>query len=226
MDIVLHYIDQGQGPPLVMLHGNGESSDYFKAQIDYFSTFRRVIAVDTRGHGRSPRGTGPQTLSRYADDLKSLLDSLCISQPDILGFSDGGNIALIFALRYPGAYGRLILNGANLYPLGLRLVVLLPILIGWCVQSLLAFFCVWASHTKERLALMLFEPSITPASLAAITAPVLVIAGTRDVIRPRHTELISRSIKGAQLVILPGSHFVAAENSEAFNRAVSEFLAR
>ena len=55
MDIKLHYREKGSGEPLILLHGNGESSAYFIHQLNYFSKWYRVIAVDTRGHGFSPR---------------------------------------------------------------------------------------------------------------------------------------------------------------------------
>ena len=76
MDIQLHYMIAGQGFPLVMLHGNGEDHTYFKRQMEPFSEQYQVIALDTRGHGRSPRGTAPFTLEQFAEDLKGFLDSL------------------------------------------------------------------------------------------------------------------------------------------------------
>lgn len=72
-----------------------------KGQMEPFADHFRVIAVDTRGHGESPRGTGPFTLSRFAEDLKSFFDQHGISKCHLLGFSDGGNVALLFALKYP-----------------------------------------------------------------------------------------------------------------------------
>ena len=74
------------------------------------------------------------------------------------------------------------------------------------------------------LGLMVNDPEIDPEALCAVKNKTLVIAGTRDMIRERHTRLIAEKIPGAQLALLPGSHFVAAENPEAFNRAVAEFL--
>lgn len=62
MNITLHYIEKGEGFPLIFLHGNGSSSAYFEHQIEYFSKSYRVYAVDTRGHGASPRGTAPFTM--------------------------------------------------------------------------------------------------------------------------------------------------------------------
>ncbi len=101
MEIRLHYIEQGEGFPLILIHGNGEDHTYFKRQMEPFADHFRVIAVDTRGHGESPRGTGPFTLSQFAEDLKSFFDQHGISKCHLLGFSDGGNVALLFALKYP-----------------------------------------------------------------------------------------------------------------------------
>ena len=80
MDIELHYIEEGEGFPLVLLHGNGEDHSYFEHQIGPFSRHYRVIAPDTRGHGGSPRGEAPFTLDQFAEDLKEFLDGLGISK--------------------------------------------------------------------------------------------------------------------------------------------------
>ena len=98
----LYTKESGSGQPMVLLHGNGEDSSYFVNQISFFESKYLVIAVDTRGHGRSPRGHGTFTLERFADDLKGFLDRRGLRRIILLGFSDGGNIALIFALKYPG----------------------------------------------------------------------------------------------------------------------------
>ena len=71
MDIRLCCVEAGEGFPLVLLHGNGEDHTYFKRQMGPFSQHFRVIAVDTRGHGESPRGTAPFTLEQFAEDLKN-----------------------------------------------------------------------------------------------------------------------------------------------------------
>ena len=80
MDIQLHYEEYGQGEVLLLLHGNGESGEYFRNQIPYFSKKYRVIAVDTRGHGKSPRGTEPFTIRQFADDLKGFMDEKKIAR--------------------------------------------------------------------------------------------------------------------------------------------------
>ena len=224
MDIRLHYLDVGSGEPLVLLHGNGESSEYFSRQIGFFAGHYRVLAVDTRGHGQSPRGTGAFTLERFADDLNDFLTRLNIGRASILGFSDGGNVALLFALKYPDKVVRLILNGANLHPSGLKLNILLPICFSWLVAAIRALFDRRAVYKRELLALMAAQPRIRAAELRRITAPTLVIAGSRDMIRRRHTEKIYRNLRCARLAILDGTHFIARDSSEPFNEAVRRFL--
>ena len=97
MDIEHYYIEKGRGEPLILLHGNGENCDYFKGQIDEFARYYHVYALDTRGHGNTPRGNAPFTIRQFADDLLGFMDSHGIDKAHLLGFSDGGNIATIKA---------------------------------------------------------------------------------------------------------------------------------
>ena len=222
MDIELFYTKTGSGPPLLLLHGNGEDGTYFVHQVEEFSRDFTVYAIDTRGHGRSPRGTAPFTISQFADDLLSFMDRHGLDKADILGFSDGGNIALTFALRHPVRVRRLILNGANLDPKGVKLPVQLPIVLGCHLASLSG--SPKAKARAELLGLMVDEPHIAPSELKKLTMPVLVIAGTKDMIREGHTRLIANRIPGARLVLIPGDHFIANNAPAAFNRAVRQFL--
>lgn len=224
MDIQLHYVEKGSGPPLLLLHGNGENSDYFCHQIDYFQETFHVYAPDTRGHGKSPRGAAPFTLEQFALDLEDFMDEKGIGKADILGFSDGANIALLFALKNPGRVRRLILNGADLFPKGVKRSVQIPIIIGYGIVSFLALFNKKAIPKKEMLGLMVTQPSIAPEELSSLDMPVLVIAGTKDMIRLSHTQLIARSIPGSKLAILEGDHFIASRKWESFDRSVDAFF--
>ena len=224
MDISLYSVEQGSGEPLVLLHGNGEDSSYFQRQMEYFSREYRVIAVDTRGHGQSPRGEKPFTLPQFAEDLKGFMDENKIEKAHILGFSDGGNIALLFALRYPEMVGKLILNGANLSPAGVKRTYQIPIIIGYGIVSAISAFDKGATAKKELLGLMVTQPDISPSELSTLPTPTLVIAGTRDMIKTSHTRLIASSIPGAKLCLLEGGHFIAAKSPRAFNEAVLNFL--
>ena len=225
MDIKLHYEEAGEGFPLVLLHGNGEDHTYFKRQMEPFSQSYRVIAVDTRGHGLSPRGTAPFTLEQFAEDLKEFLDGLGVVRCHLLGFSDGGNIALLFALKYPRYVDRLVLNGANLCPSGVKASTQLPIIAGWAVCRVCACFSQKARRNWELLNLMVTQPHIRPQELAGLAMPVLVAAGERDMIRESHTRAIAAAIPDSRLAILPGDHFVARRNWKDFNPLVLAFLA-
>ena len=224
MNFSLNFTEKGYGAPLILLHGNGESSGYFVNQIDRFANEYRVIAVDTRGHGASPRGNKPFTLETFADDLKNLLDSLNIEKANILGFSDGGNIAVIFALKYPERVASLVLNGANLFPSGLKSSFLIPVKVLFAVFSLLSHFSRRAKRRSELLYLLAKQPNIQPERLSGIKCPVLVIAGTQDVIKEKHTKLIAASLPDSSLCFLKGGHSIAKTNSVEFNSTVEKFL--
>lgn len=224
MDIQLHYTEQGHGKPMLLLHGNGEDGSYFTHQIAYFSKNRRVIVPDTRGHGKSPRGSAPFTIRQFAEDLNNFMERLDINKADILGFSDGGNIALAFALKFPEKVDRLILNGANLNAKGVKATVQIPIVLGYKIASLFAKKSPDARANAEMLGLMMNEPNIPVEALRTVRAKTLVIAGTKDMIKESHTRQIYRELPDAELALIPGNHFIAARNPEAFNRAVEAFL--
>ena len=224
MDIQLHYMIAGQGFPLVLLHGNGEDHTYFKHQMAPFSERYQVIALDTRGHGQSPRGTAPFTLEQFAEDLKGFLDSREISLCHLLGFSDGANIALLFALKYPEYVEKLVLNGADLSPSGVKLSTQTPIVLGWGLLQVIRRLDKRAQPKWELLDLMVTQPHIRPKTLSALPMPALVVAGSDDLILERHTRLIAEAIPNSRLLILPGDHCVARRNWQAFNPAVLDFL--
>ena len=131
MDITHSIIEQGSGFPLILLHGNGENSSYFSHQIDEFARKYHVYALDTRGHGNTPQGSKPFTIRQFADDLLEFMNEHEIQRANILGFSDGGNIALIFAMKYPDRVHKLIVDGANLKPEGVKRRVQVPIELGY-----------------------------------------------------------------------------------------------
>lgn len=236
MDIRLYYREAGEGFPLLLLHGNGENGRYFEHQMEYFKDRYRVIAPDTRGHGQSPRGEKPFTIRQFAEDLREFMDERGIEKAHILGFSDGGNIALVFAMKYPRRVDHLILNGANLYSAGVKLSVQIPIILGYRTASAFAElgkrvgFFKGAKSKAEMLGLMVNDPNLRPEELSQNRNPdfvsmrKLVIAGDKDMIKDEHTRLIFRSLANAELKILHGTHFIAAENYREFNRAVEEFL--
>ena len=224
MDIKHFYIEKGTGNALILLHGNGENSDYFKGQIDEFAKQYHVYAIDTRGHGRTPRGEMLFTIRQFADDLLGFMDVHRIAKAHLLGFSDGANIAMVFAIQHPDRVDRLILNGANLNAGGVKRCTQIPIEIGYRIARSFAGKSDSAKRNAEMLGLMVNDPNVLPEELSGIQAKTLVIAGTRDIIKEVHTRLIAEAIPDAKFVFVKGNHFIANRNPRDFNRAVLDFL--
>ena len=223
-DVTLAYIEKVEGEPLLFLHGNGENSEYFDYQIEYFSRFFRVIAVDSRGHGKSERGAGELTLQRIADDLLEFMNALSIERANLLGFSDGGNIALLFALRHQDRINKLIINGANLDTKGVLGIFQAGVVVSHALLALPEKRSPKARLKREILSLMIGQPDITPDELKIISVPTLVLAGTKDLIKQKHTEKIAGSIQNSRLCFIGGDHMIARNNPDEFNKAVYEFL--
>ena len=215
----LHSVETGEGQPLILLHGNGEDSTYFEHQIAFFKDGYRVIAIDTRGHGNSPRGSAPFTLTQFARDLEAFFDAIGLASANMLGFSDGANVALLFALGHSERVRKLVLNSGNLFPEGLTEQTRREIDDEWKEA-----ISEGDEHQIELLRLMTDEPRINPDQLSELHIPTLVVAGDDDMIEEEHTRLIASSISDAQLAVVEGTHFVAAENPDIFNRVVLGFL--
>ena len=224
MDIALYYREKGNKEPFILLHGNGEDGSYFTHQIDYFSNKYRVIALDTRGHGKSPRGTKPFTIEQFSHDLYDFMTSRKISNATILGFSDGANIAMKFAMNYPDKVKALILNGGNLNPKGVKRTTQIPIELGYKITRRFALKSSCAKKRAEMLGLMVNEPNIEPTELSKITVPTLVICGRNDIIKESHTKEIAENIPNAKLSIIKGNHFIANKRYPTFNKEVENFL--
>ena len=221
------YCEQyGQGPPLLLLHGNGQSIKDFSQQIGPLAQHFRVIAVDTRAQGKSADATtGPLSYRLFAEDMRQLLDSLHLRQVAVLGWSDGGNTALELALRHPAYVGRLVIMGANIFPTDQALD---PALLTILRQQLplLQAQADPAARTQARLyQLLLTEPQLTFADLARIQAPVLVLAGEHDLVLDAHTRAIAAHLPHATCVIFPGaSHNAPWEIPAEFNQRTIDFL--
>ncbi len=224
-EAILYYEVTGQGEPVVVLHGNGENCHYFEHQIPVLSQSYQVIAPDTRAHGQSTRGNAPLDFYLFADDVIAILDDLGISKAHLLGFSDGGNIALHTALKYPNRVLSIIADGANIFPSGLMPEVQAH------QQEKYKVLCEKAKNDAsyqqkvDVYGLMIHHPDLSFDQLSQIHVPTLILAGEHDMIAPEHTQAIADAIDGSQLFIVAGGdHFIAAKMPDVFNALVLDFL--
>jgi pimeloyl-ACP methyl ester carboxylesterase len=223
----IYYETYGQGSPLFLLHGNNESIISFREQIEPLSQHYKVIALDSRGQGNSTnKSAAPYTYDQFADDLLAVMKALDIKKANLLGWSDGGNTALIFAQKHPEKVEKVVLMGANLFP-GPNAIEEKVIRIFENRRDSLLHRNDPESQNQLRLAnLVLNEPNIKAADLRTIDLPVLVLAGEHDVVKRQHTELIHTSIKNSRLEIIKGSdHYAPLKDPKVFNRIVLDFLA-
>ena len=105
----------GRGPPMLFLHGGLMSFDSaYAKQRDYFAAQHQVIGIDQRGHGHSPDGPWQLSYQLMADDTAAVIQALKVGPVDVVGHSDGANIALLLARDHPELVSRIIISGANL----------------------------------------------------------------------------------------------------------------
>lgn len=221
------YCEQyGQGEPLLLLHGDGQSIKDFGQQIGALAQHFRVIAVDTRSQGKSVDATtGPLSYALFASDMKQLLDSLHLARTRVLGWSDGGNTALEMAIRYPAYVQRIAVMGANLFPAGIDPDVLLML------RKQLQLFEHEPHPTTADLVqlrlhrMMLQEPHMSFDALRHVLTPVLVMAGERDLVLETHTRALAAHLSEGKLLLFAGAtHNAPMEIPQLFNQSVIDFL--
>lgn len=231
--IEMYYAIWGQGEPLILLHGGLANTEYFGNQVPEFAKHYKVIAVNSRGHGRSTRNAEPYSYRLMATDVVALMDHLKIDKASIVGWSDGGIIGIDIALHNPERLNRVFAFGANTNVKGLKPDI--------DRNPTFAKYIERTGKDYERLSktpkdfenfvnqiaqMWTTQPDYKPEELARITTPIAIADGERDeAIRQEHNVEMSKAIPGAKLVILPGvSHFAMLQNPELFNKAALDFL--
>ena len=220
--INLYYEIYGTGKPLIFLHGNGGSIRGARAKIEYFKKYFKVIAIDSRGHGKSIDTTTKQlTYVQMADDIKILLDSLNIDSAFVQGQSDGGILGLLLAINFPGKVSKLVTYGANMFPGKKAIFDEIDNLILDSLKTTKNF------NTKRLFSLMAYQPNITEKDLQKIKCPVLIMSGDRDAIRLEHSIKIFHNIPNSNLFVMPGAtHYGTVEKPELFDMVLFDFLNR
>ena len=228
------YASFGAGSPVILLHGGLANSDYWGNQVPALTnTSHRVILIDSRGHGRSTRDERPYTYELMASDVVAVMDALKIKKAAVVGWSDGGIISLVLALKNPERLTRVFAFAANMDPSGnIPGVEDNPTFSRFIHEASLAYAKISPtptgfeafSHAISRM--WDTEPNYKASDLATIRVPVAIVDGDHDeAIKREHTEYLARSIPGARLIILPGvSHFAMLQDPAAFNAAMLGFL--
>ncbi len=188
-DIELYYEKYGTGKPIILIHGNQESHEIFDKLIEKLKSNYEVFAIDSRCHGKSEN---PKEISYnlMCDDIINFIKELNIEKPILYGFSDGGIIGLLVAIKEHDLLSNLIISGANITPDVFTTFDLL-------LTKLFYFFT-----RSKYIKMMLDEPNITIEDLKKITIPVHVLAGEKDIIKLEHTKLIANNIKNSTLEII------------------------
>ena len=217
--IKLYYEIYGDGPPLVVLHGNGGSISNAGSHYPDLIKKYKVIAIDSRGQGRSGDTDQPLTYDQMAADVNALLDQLQIDSAFIWGQSDGAILCLVMAMEYPKKVKRVVAYAPNIQPDS-------SAIFGWAVTAVNRVIAKSKDKNEVKLYTMMRDyPNIPFEKLRSITAPCLIMGGDRDVIRPEHLVKMFQNIPNSQLCILPGStHGGAWEKKEAFLTMMNDFF--
>ncbi|WP_433834637.1 alpha/beta fold hydrolase [Flavobacterium anhuiense] len=226
----IYYEEYGKGEPLLLIHGNSGSIKSMGNQIDYFKSKYRVIAVDSRGQGKSELKTDSLTYVQITKDMEALVNHLKLDSISIIGWSDGGIVGLQMGISGKSKIKKIVTMGANLRPDSTAVN-------SWAIKEVLNMRKVVFSKIKEKdtsenwlllkqlTGLVVDQPNIPAKDLSKIKAKVLVVGGDKDVIKNEHTVEIFENLSKAQLCILPGeTHFAPASSPEVFNAVANKFL--
>ena len=196
--IRLHYEVSGKGRHLILLHGNGEDLHIFDEAVQVLQQFYTCWQIDSRCHGESEK-TAELHYRDMADDVLAFMEAHDMHDAAVLGFSDGGIIALIAAAA-TDRITSVIAAGANMTPDGVVLKL------GLMIQLVSLF------KKDMYLELMRKEPDLTAQELGRIKADVLLTVGQHDLIRLKHTRQMQALIPNCSLKVLPsedhGSYIV------------------
>lgn len=235
--ISLYYETYGEGSPVLVLHGGSAFIETMHNQITALAEDHFVVAPDSRAHGRTSDADGvPLSYAQMADDMIALMDHLGLEKADIVGWSDGGNIGLAMAMRYPNRVGKLVTYGSNFHTNGLvpdepgEGINSSPDDPSWEVvrsfyQSVAPDPDHWPVFHGKLMTMWATLPTFSIDDLSQVTAPTLVMAGEFDSIEEAHTRRMVEALSNATLVIVEGEdHFAPLMAPEKVTPHIVEFL--
>jgi pimeloyl-ACP methyl ester carboxylesterase len=239
-DVEIAYFDEGQGEPIVLVHGFASTKEVNWVNPGWVRTLtgagRRAIALDNRGHGQSSKLYDPAAYHStiMAEDVRALLDHLEIDRADVMGYSMGARITAYLALNHPERARSAILGG-----LGIKLVdgVGLPETVADAMEApsldditdpTSRMFRSFAQQTKSDLRALAAcirgtRQTMSREQVAGIRVPVLVAVGTDDTVAGDAHKLAAL-IPGARALDITGRDHMMAVGDKTYKTGVLEFL--
>lgn len=215
----------GEGPDLVLLHGGGGTVDDLGGLRSVLRPGHRIIAPEQRAHGRTP-DVGELRYEQMAADTAALLDGLGVRDADLIGWSDGGIIALMVARDRPDLVGHVVAIGANVDSAGAPDPMSEESMAWFATATPADLTFKMSDAAKEKLlAMWQAGPEITVADLARVTPPVLLVSGDRDLVTLEHTLAMYHALPDAQLAVIPSAdHHIPQSRPDAVAAIIMRFL--
>lgn len=225
----------GAGRPVILLHGGMASSETWGNQVPALvESHHRVILIDSRGHGRSTLGKQPLSYELMASDVLAVMDAEKLNRAAIVGWSDGANIGLVMAMKYPQRLTKLYAFGANMDLQAIKPEAFSAPILGQAINRLIQDYARLSPNPNGFSALheaveamQKKEPNYDARELAAIDGPRILIADGdhEEFIKREHTIYLAQTIPEAGLDILSNvSHFAPWQDPAVFNRSMIDFL--
>jgi pimeloyl-ACP methyl ester carboxylesterase len=225
--------NKGAGNPVLFLHGGTGTIWDWGNQLPVVAETRTVVAIETRGHGRSPLTDAPLGFDHFTADVVRVLETLHCGPVAVVGWSDGGIIGLMLAARHSALVRGVFAYGANYSVKGTKSGAPETPMHREIAKRGQAFYSVLSARPgqfrglQKRMGRMWArEPEISPQELAAIQAPVVIAQGEFDeIIRTEHAKEMASHIPGARFALLKDvSHFAVWQDVEQFNGEMTRFL--
>lgn len=242
----------GTTAPLLLIPGAFMATDSMAAWVDAFVADRPVITFDQQGHGRTADTSRAMSYEQFGDDAAALLHALGVARADVMGYSQGGGVALQLAIRHPALVGKLVSMSATFrkdgwYPSVFEAIggLTADTFAGTPVET--AFtqhtsdVAAFEAYVAKMKVLNIEDQDISDDEMRAITAPTMVIVGDADGVTPEHALAMFRLRGGgddkaaatgmlqkapaARLVVLPAmSHIGVSGESKIVAPMVTAFL--